>query len=367
MDKDIILTKEQEEKIISFWNSRPKNEPPRLKDIIELVFGNGFDGRSLQGRAVKKFLASRSLKAFAAQEYVSRTASLAISEEAQAFIKNNISKMNSMEMARVIFKNPLLSNLSAEVRAVAAYCQTIPTGDKFGEEKTDVYKPPHTKEQTIARINRYLDGAINLEKISPHQLKCIECTMKHLGAYRFKRCVELFPDEDDKKEFESVFISYVYDKSDLTAEEVDSYINLALDVVKLSNTHKVIQVLTKKMKECVDDSSDESKKLSLSLAQALHDAETEYHQNKTRQRTLIQDLQGKRAERINSQIKANASILNLVGLWRDEQERKRLLTYAKKKEEELRDEAQRLTNVDSLRARICGISSSELLGYTEEK
>lgn len=183
--------------------------------------------------------------------------------------------------------------------------------------------------------------------------------INYLNSFRLKYVVDSFEENSDKELFESSFIGYTWDKPDLTAEEVDSYINLALDIVNLANTQKQINRLTKLLNETADDT--EGKRISMSLAETIHNAQTEYHQNKTRQQKLAEGLQGKRSERINAQIKSNASILNLVSLWKEETERKKLIKYAKFQEQKLVEEIDRLTSLDDLKCKIFGVSKEEII------
>jgi len=64
--KNIELNEDQQLALLNEWNNRPDN-PPYIKELIELIFPDVpeemKDGRSKYGRAVKKFLSERSLKA----------------------------------------------------------------------------------------------------------------------------------------------------------------------------------------------------------------------------------------------------------------------------------------------------------------
>ena len=69
MSEKIQLSEEQKQNIVNEWNSREEN-PPSLLELIKIAFPDkNVDGRSKEGKAVKAFLASRSIKARAAQEY----------------------------------------------------------------------------------------------------------------------------------------------------------------------------------------------------------------------------------------------------------------------------------------------------------
>jgi hypothetical protein len=57
----------------------------------------------------------------------------------------------------------------------------------------------------------------------------------------------------------------------------------------------------------------------------------------------------------------NASILNLVELFQDEQERKMMIQIADMQKRTIKDEADRLENMSSWKARILGISKEDAI------
>lgn len=355
---DVVLTMEQELKIVEFWNSR--KEPPEIKDIAKEIFGEEFDGRSKQGSAIRNFLASRNLKSKNVGEY--KVKDFKLSEDQITFITNNVSTMSVMEIANSLFPDRKLTPLHIEVRAISTLIKSFPSSTVYNAkdlEDNKEYKGPKTIDQAIYRVNKYINNAIDPKKITHKVKQDLLMLINYLNSFRLKYVVDSFEENSDRELFESSFIGYTWDKPDLTAEEVDSYINLSLDIVNLANTQKQINKLTKMLNDTADDS--EGKKISMSLAETIHNAQTEYHQNKTRQQKLAEALQGKRSERINAQIKSNASILNLVSLWREEGERKKLIKYAKFQQDKLVEEIDRLTSLDDLKCKIFGISKEEII------
>ena len=81
------LTEEQEQIILDEWNSRP-DSPPSLLELIKLAFPEqSLDGRTKEGRAVKEFLASRSIKARASHEYQPKE-KISLSEEDKTTVRS---------------------------------------------------------------------------------------------------------------------------------------------------------------------------------------------------------------------------------------------------------------------------------------
>ena len=140
------LSEEHQQKILDAWNSS-QDEPPSLMELTELCFGEGVDGRSKEGRAVKNFLASRQLRARASDEYQAKGL-LELTKDQEEFIDNNLSSMKAVEIAKVMYKNEQLTNLSQETRTVAEYIKNNSEGMQPYETPenvpTDEYKPPKT-------------------------------------------------------------------------------------------------------------------------------------------------------------------------------------------------------------------------------
>jgi len=75
----------------------------------------------------------------------------------------------------------------------------------------------------------------------------------------------------------------------------------------------------------------------------------------------LNDLKGKRSERLANQVKDNASILNLVQMWKDEETRKEMIKMADMRREVLKGEIGRLSSMDDVKARIFGLTEEEVL------
>ena len=116
-----MLTEQQQNVIVDEWNNRP-DDPPSLIELIKIAYPNQpeLDGRCKEGKYVQAFLAKKSLKARGAHEYKSKKAP-DISDENRQFILNNAKTMKALEITRIIFDNPTLSNLNNETRIVAKF------------------------------------------------------------------------------------------------------------------------------------------------------------------------------------------------------------------------------------------------------
>ena len=355
-----VLNEDQQNLIINTWNEKKEN-PPSLQELTQLVFPEipNIDGRSLYGKAVKKFLASRDLKVKTKSEYTPKDRT-EFTQEQKDFITNNAAMMTAVDLARSLFNNYTLSNLSIESRSVEEYLNTLPKqvrSVQTEEEQQGDYKPPKNQERAMVRVNKYVLDGIDKDKITAKQKKELNSLISYLHTYRFLHQIGTYVDSVDRDLFESSFIRYAYDKSDLTQEEVDQYIILATEVVISSNIQQTIQTL----QEQINMEMDSGQKIPMVLVEAVTSARTEYNQCVGRQQKLLNDLKVKRSERMQKQVKENASILNLVLMWKDEETRNEMLKMADMRREVLKGEIGRLSSMDDVKARIFGLTEEEVL------
>ena len=132
---------------------------------------------------------------------------------------------------------------------------------------------------------------------------------------------------------------------------------MATEVVISSNIQETIQTL----QEQINMEMDSGQKIPMTLVEAVTSARTEYNQCVGRQQKLLNDLKVKRSERMQKQVKDNASILNLVQMWKDEETRNEMLKMAEMRREVLKGEIGRLSSMDDVKARIFGLTEEEVL------
>lgn len=357
----ILLTEEQQLKLLTEWNNRPNN-PPSLVELVKLAFDReDLDGRSKEGKAVKTFLASRQIRPKKSHEYQAKGL-LELNAEQKEYISNNCHTMTGLEMARILFKNETLTNLSQETRTILEYMKTIPNIIKFNSLDTEniateEYRPPKSEERTIAKINKYILDGIDKNKLTHKHKKEINSLIGYMNTFRFCHQINLYDDEKDRELFESSFVRYTYDKSDLTQEEVDQYIVLSTEVVISSNIQQTINVLQNQ----IDMAIQEDGKIPMALVEASNTARKEYNDCVNRQQKLLNDLKVKRSERLSKQVKETASIINLVQMWKEEESRQKLIKMAEMRKQVIEKEIDRLSSMDDVKCKILGISKDEIL------
>jgi phage regulator Rha-like protein len=138
---------------------------------------------------------------------------------------------------------------------------------------------------------------------------------------------------------------------------VDQYIVLASEVVIAASIQRRKEHLTRLLDAIVEDTDGRA---SMSLVEAIGKTETEYNQSVNRQHKLLGDLKQKRSDLLKNQIKENASILNLVALWKEEESRRKLIKLAELRRRAVREESEKLTDIEEVKARILGIDENEI-------
>lgn len=348
------LSQGQQVFVLAFWDK------VRLDRLVQETFNDQtIDGRSKKGRLVKKFLTDR--KAVPKPGYLQRLPDVELTDANKEYIKLNASTLSSLEMACALFPDRNVVQLSKEHRAVDAYVKTLDVSF-FGEKGLpqsvilNPYDPPKSIDGTIKRFNKFSHVQLEKDKLATVQKKGLEALTSSLNSPRFIRTINAFSDEQDRLSFESEFIRHTWDKTDLTAEEINLYINLCSDYVMMFKIQAQIDALDQRMKQVFSDPNGE---VTIRLTEAISVKTKEYDDCFNRHRKLADDLIGKRSKRLDKSIRDNASVLNLVQAWRNEEDRKRMILMAQAKEAEVTKEIQRLESLDEMKVRILGIGVLE--------
>ena len=349
----MTLSKEQKQFIIDNFNKTP--------DLIELtrqVFDNQeLDGRTKEGRAVRKFLVDRGLKFNTTQKQ--KKEEIEFSQEQKEFMIQYAKEgMTAYEISKILFPEVNVTNLSKEVTEVARFIEDVDFRLMHPSESAinTQYFPPKSNSRVIKKINEYCQEEIDEKQVSRGEMDNIESTMKFLAAPRFIQVINTYTSGDDRKLFEAEYIRSVWDKPDLTSDELNLYINVCMDYIHLKNISKAIDKLNRMFEDCEDQQD-----MTVRLAELLKTKSEEYNQCEKRQETLIARLNGDRKERIKNKHNDNASILSLVKLFQNEADRNRMIDMAEKQKMLIAQEADNLERMDVWKARVLGIAKDDVL------
>jgi hypothetical protein len=357
-------TEEQKEFIWEKFEEGITDIKPLTSDFVDKFFPdepeNMKDGRSKYGRLVKDILVEKGLKAKASHQYQPKE-KVKLSEEDSEFIDNNYRMMSFVEIARLLFNDSNLSNLSPEARSVQEYIQSLNPEEGFqaGEIPQEEYKPPKTIDRAVSKINRYILEGIDRSKITALDKKNCEMLIRYLHTFRFLHHMNHLSTNVDRELYESSFVRYTHDKPDLTQEEVDQYIVLSGEAVIASNIQRRVEHLQGLLDDAANDT--EGRRISMALVESINTAQNEYHQSVNRQHKLLDDLKQKRSHRLKNQLEENASILNLVEVWKEEEGRKKMIALAEMRKEAIAEEIDNISNMDEIKARVLGLTKEEVL------
>tara|TARA_R100001443_G_scaffold100908_1_gene108441 strand:+ start:2478 stop:3527 length:1050 start_codon:yes stop_codon:yes gene_type:complete len=331
----------------------------RIPDLINLTrqcFENdALDGRSKEGRAVRKFLVENCIDFRTTSRQP--TENIEFTREQREFILQQAENgLSSLEIARIVFPDRRVSPLSNEQRAVLAEIRSVnpdilPSQDSGA---LNSYISPKSTSRIIKKINDATGLGLDESKINRQKQTCIEKLAVNLSNSRFLKIINNYLNVEDRLLFEHELIRLTWDKPDLTADEINLYLNVCKEVINL----EVISSHLNKLNDMFDV-ADEQAEMSIRLAEIIKAKSSEYHQCETRIENLTKKLQGDRGERMKKMQKENASFLSIVQLFQEEEERETMIRIAEMQKEAVREEADRLENMSEWKARVLGISKDD--------
>ena len=109
------------------------------------------------------------------------------------------------------------------------------------------------------------------------------------------------------------------------------------------------------------DDTEGQNDLTMRLTEMLKTKAEEYNQCINRIDKMLAKLNGERAKRVANQQQRNASIISLVQLFQDEEERKLMIRMAEMQKKLVRREADEIEKMPDWKARVLGISREDAM------
>lgn len=352
MKELIELTEEQQKFCLQNFDKMS------LSELAQKAFNDEtLDGRSLQGRAIRKFLSKRNLD-YKTSRFVPLP-EVQLTSEQKEFISNNAATMNALEISKVIFQNDNLTVLNKEAKAVWDYIQTLPPEIVRPQDviPKGEYQPPKAISRAISKINRFCNYNWKEETLGSRELEGCNALIRYLNSYRFLYMINAYKKEKDRELFESQFISHTFDKPDLNSEFLNGYLNLCAEYVIMANAQEQKEILDERMRTL---SQDPDGKMSMSLNEAIANKSEEISQSISRQKSMIQDLVGKRSQLIKNKYDENAVLSNFFEIWKSKKEREIMLKIAEQRKLLIKDEINRLSSLDDFIVKIQGLDPNEI-------
>ena len=352
MDK-IKLTDEQEKYIDDNYK-----ETPNLIELTKSVFmDTKLDGRSREGRAVREYMATKDYKYNTTKH--PKVKGVKLTQDQKEFIMENVDAgMKAFEITRLLFDDKNVTPLSKETLTVADYIsknapEQVHVADTALGQK---YKPIKGFAPIIEKVNSVANQKLHEGRLTIQIKKGLETLLGFLKAPRLVQTINNYTNKSDRELFEAEFIRATWDKPDLTSDEVNLYINVCIDYINLMNIQKAVDKLNHMFEQCEDQ-----RDMTVRLAELLKTKSEEYNQCEKRMESLITRLNGDRAKRVQNKHQQNASILSLVQLFQEEEEREVMIKIAEMQKKLVKGEADELESMPDWKARVLGLRKEDVI------
>lgn len=347
------LSKEQTDFLIKEFK-----ENPSLIDLTRRLFGDpDLDGRTKEGRAVRKFLASQNL------EYETsaweKMEDIDLTEAQEDFIKAQAENgLSAFQISEILFPDVTVKRFSKHHVAVLEFLREYEPNFVHESESAinRQYRPPKILKASIDKINEFAHTEFVENKMTHEDIECAKNIIKNLSSPRFILVIGNYSSDKDRKLFEAEFIRATWNKPDLTTDEINLYINVCVDYINLKNISSHIEKLNNMFNE-VEDQQD----MTVRLAEVLKSKTDEYDKCEKRMESLIKKLNGDRAERMKNRQQDNASILSLVKNFQLEEQRIQMIQLADMQKALVEEEVDRLSTMESWKARVLGIAKKDAI------
>ena len=346
------LTSAQEE-----WLRENSHVTTDLIELTRQLFDDdSLDGRTKQGRAVRQFLINEGLKYNTTQKDIHV---VTLTDEQKAFVVEYAEDgMSAFQIASLLFPEVNMTPLSKEMLVVNDYLKANAPSFVKAEESSlgDCYSAPTTLLSVSRKVNKYTSEELKVGKLSLQDKNCLEALISFLKAPRFNTVINNYNAHQDRILFEAEFIRATWDKPDLSADEINLYINVCVDYINLKNISAHIEKLNRMFNE-----AEEQQDMSIRLAELLKTKSEEYNQCEKRMESLIMRLSGDRAKRVANRQQENASLINLVQLFQDEEERKVMIRIADLQRRAVKEHVDELEKMPEWKSRVLGLGKGEII------
>jgi len=353
----VNLTEEQKQFILKTFDKTPD-----LNVLTQKTFKDPtIDGRSREGRAVRKFLASQG-KEYNTTKSVSKKAIDLTEPQKQFLMTDQINgDMNMIQIARLVFDDPNIKPLSAQHVVVQEFIKKfrpdiLDTNDIIVSEE---WTPPRSLSTAIGRVNRWCK--VNLptdeDKLPSKTRRNIEKLLGYLASFKLGNTINCFNRKSDRDLFESEFMRYTWDKPDLTNEELNLYMMVCSNHVRAKHIQKRLD----KFNEMLMAQEGLDVQVSMATGNYLKGMSEELNACEKRIESLTSKLNGDRAKRLEKQHGSNYSLISLVDAFQNKEERDRMVKMADMQNQAVEEGAKLLESFEEHKARIFGISVEELI------
>jgi len=355
--KEYTLTKEEKDASLKLFEDL---EGDLNKATKKLFKDSDEKGSTIRGRALRKFWVEKGLSY--RTKVKKRAAKYFLTDDEKSFVRQHYCpEVTKKEMGQLLWPEEAESRGFAETDKFISLCDYINRefsanvnlrDDAAGEK----YTPPRVLSTAVKRLNKVTLRQLDLEKINLPDRKCVEKLVTYLNAPRFVQVINSYVARQSRDLFESEYIRSTWDKPDLTSDELNLYVNVCMDYINL----KEIEQQKQKLNLMFDDTEGQHD-LTMRLTEMLKTKAEEYNQCVNRVDKMLAKLNGERAKRVANQVQRNASIISLVQLFQDEEERKLMIKMSEMQKKVVQREADTIETMPDWKARVLGITKEDAI------
>lgn len=162
-------------------------ETPNLLDLTKAAFKNDdLDGRSKEGRAVKKFLAEQSMD-YKTTKW-DKVEDIVLTEHQIEFVKQQAKNgLSAFQISEMIWPEMSVKRFSKQHVAVLDFLREYEPAYVHDSESAvnRAYSPPKLLSTGLTKINEFCFAGLKEEKLTHDDTNCIESLIKSLSAPRF--------------------------------------------------------------------------------------------------------------------------------------------------------------------------------------
>lgn len=328
-----------------------------LNELTQKCFKNDkLDGRTRQGKLIAALLIRNNIKYSTTKNI--KVDRIVLTDSQKEFIIDYAKDgLTSFQIAELIFPNREIKNLGIEQRTVLEHIRSVNPDFVPSKESglLSTYTPPKSVGRIIGKIYDATGTTLEEFKMPRAQKFCVERLIVNLSNSRFVKIMNNYTSKEDRDLFQEEFIRLTWDKPDLSADEINLYLNVCKEIINLD-------VITRHMNKLNDlfEDAEEQNEMSIRLAEIIKTKSAEYHQCETRIENLTRKLQGDRSKRMENKQKENHSILAIIQAFQDDDERKNMINIAEMQKRLVEDEANRLEGMSEFKARILGLAKEDV-------
>lgn len=351
-----ILSSEEKDRIRVAWNKGLK----KLSEIMEFVWGPGEKKNSLRAIALKEYLGNELNLKQAKEVKYNKKDPIQLTEAHKEYIVSNAIRSKPLQLVRFLFGDEKLTPFSMEYKAVREFYDSLDEKLKMPDERTDdtKYSPPRNDTQTIARINRYTEQNLVFEKISQRYKDYLTKTSRYCRVYRFIYEMNRLKTPEERDLMESDFIKCVWNKPDLSEEDLDMYITVAVWLVDIQRMKGELETLQKYSEEQMEEKNGN---INLALTTAHKELRTEIRHKEEKRNHILEKLTGARKDRMLQGGGANLTLTSFVELWREKEKRDKFIELAERRKDKLREELRDISTMEAAKFEIWGLAPEEML------